>query len=341
MGARPFRKGVWTPVLRGLAVASCFAVIPSAAFGCMTCMPGRSATGAAPVAGEAAITRDLRDLVTHLSVTIGERNVGHPKELLEASTWLRARLQDTGRPVQEQVYDVRGVPCRNLEIEFAGKDRASEIVVIGAHYDSPPGSSGANDNASGAAAVVFLAKRFASQAQPSRTIRFVEFVNEEPPWFRTDDMGSRRYAKACRDKGENIVAMLSLETIGYYSDQPGSQQYPFPASLFYPSTGNFIAFVGDTSSRGLVRRVVGSFRQHARFPSEGAAFPSSMEGVGWSDHESFWKAGYSAVMVTDTAPFRYPWYHRRDDTPGKMDFVRYARLVDGLSALISDLSAAP
>lgn len=304
-------------------------------------MPGRSATLAAPVADEAAIAQELRAAVTHLASTIGERNVEHPKELSEAASWIRTQLQDSGRSVQEQVYDVRGVACRNLAIELPGKDLPGEIIVIGAHYDSPPGSPGANDNASGAAAVLFLAKRLASKGQLSRTLRFVEFVNEEPPWFRSQDMGSRRYAKACKERGENIVAMLSLETIGYYSDEPGSQQYPFPASLFYPSTGNFIAFVGDTSSRRLVRRVVGSFRQHAQFPSEGGAFPASMEGVGWSDHESFWKVGYEGLMVTDTAPFRYPWYHKRADTPDKIDFVRLARLVDGLSAVLTDLASTP
>jgi hypothetical protein len=133
-------------------------------------------------------------------------------------------------------------------------------------------------------------------------------------------MGSLVYAKRCKDRGERIVAMLSLETIGFYSDVKGSQKYPPPLSLFYPSTGNFIGFVGDRSSTDLMRSVVKTFRATTRFPSEGAALFASLPGVGWSDHWSFWQVGYPGVMVTDTAPFRYPHYHTGADTPDKLDY---------------------
>jgi Zn-dependent M28 family amino/carboxypeptidase len=132
--------------------------------------------------------------------------------------------------------------------------------------------------------------------------------------------------------------MLSLETIGYYSDAPNSQQYPPPFNLYYPSTGNFIGFVGNEESSRLVEQVVRAFRQHAKFPSEGSAAPSDVPGVGWSDHWSFWQAGYPALMVTDTAPFRYPHYHLSSDTPDKLDYDRMARVVDGLQAVIGDLA---
>jgi hypothetical protein len=151
-------------------------------------------------------------------------------------------------------------------------------------------------------------------------------------------MGSVRYARRCRQRDEQIVAMLSLETIGYYSDAPGSQQYPFPFGLLYPSEGNFIGFVGNVSSGDLVRTAIGAFRQHARFPSEGAAVPASIQGVGWSDHWSFWQVGYPGIMVTDTAPFRYPHYHRREDTPDKVDYARMARVVAGLEHVVTAFS---
>jgi hypothetical protein len=131
--------------------------------------------------------------------------------------------------------------------------------------------------------------------------------------------------------------MISLETIGYYSERPGSQQYPFPIGLLYPSKGDFLGFVGNVSSRELVRRAIGAFRTHARFPSEGAALPSGVPGVGWSDHASFWEQGYPAIMLTDTAPFRYPHYHTREDTPDKVDYARLARVVDGIEAIVLDL----
>jgi hypothetical protein len=167
----------------------------------------------------------------------------------------------------------------------------------------------------------------------------VAFVNEEPPYFTTSQMGSFVYAKECRKRKDKITAMLSLETIGFYSDQDGSQSYPPPLSLFYPSKGNFIGFVGNLSSRRLVRRVVGSFREHAKFPSEGAALPGWVPGVFWSDHWSFWKHGYHALMVTDTAPFRYVHYHTPEDTIDKIDFERLARVVAGLEKVVADLTS--
>jgi len=153
-------------------------------------------------------------------------------------------------------------------------------------------------------------------------------------------MGSVRYARRSRERGENIVAMLSLETIGYYSDTPGSQHYPFPLSLFYPSTGNFLAFVSNLKSRSLLHDAIATFRRHARFPSDGVAAPAAIPGVDWSDHGSFWAAGYPALMVNDTAPYRYPHYHRESDTPDKVDYERLARVVTGLAVVVRTLAGA-
>ena len=150
-------------------------------------------------------------------------------------------------------------------------------------------------------------------------------------------MGSRVYARRSHERGERIVAMLSLETIGYYSEAKGSQKYPFPFGLLYPSRGNFIAFVGNTRSADLVRACIHRFRQEAQFPSEGAALPGAIEGVGWSDHWAFWQEDYPALMVTDTAPFRYPHYHSIEDTPDKLDYERLARVTEGLEKVIRSL----
>ncbi|RYE92717.1 MAG: M28 family peptidase [Myxococcales bacterium] len=217
---------------------------------------------------------------------------------------------------------------------------AGELVVVGAHYDSvetDAGCPGANDNATGTAAMLALAHRLRGRTLP-RTVRFVGFVNEEPPYFWTDDMGSVRAAKLSRARGERIAAMLSLETLGSYSDLPGSQRYPFPFSLFYPTTADFVAFVGNVSSRAITRQAVGAFRRHARFPSEGAAPASVVGGVGLSDHWSYWQQDYPAVMVTDTAFFRYPWYHTPRDVPAAIDHERLARVVDGLTRVVEELA---
>ncbi|MFQ5633352.1 MAG: M28 family peptidase, partial [bacterium] len=210
--------------------------------------------------------------------------------------------------------------------------------VIGGHYDTVIDCPGANDNGTGVAATLALARAFANK-KTARTLRFVAFVNEEPPYFQTPEMGSYVYAQKCRERNENVVAMLSLETIGYYTDAPQSQQYPLPLAAFFPPVGNFIAFVSNRRSRKLLKEVAKSFRKHTEFPFVDGAFPSMITGVGWSDQWAFWQHGYPGMMVTDTAPFRYLYYHTPDDTPDKIHFEHFTRLVTGLEGMLEDLVA--
>jgi hypothetical protein len=293
-----------------------------------------------PLSPEETALRDaLRRDVRVIAGEIGNRNwFVHPR-LVEAAAWIEASLAQAGYKVRRLGYEVRGKTCHNLEVEIPGRTRPEEIVVIGAHYDSVHGCPAANDNGSGVAALLALARAFGG-AKPERTIRFVAFVNEEPPFYHSSEMGSFVYARECRRRGDRVVAMLSLETIGYYRDERGSQMYPPPFGLFYPSEGNFIAFVGNVRSRALVQRCLATFRREVKFPSEGAALPGFIIGVGWSDHWSFWKAGYPAAMVTDTALFRYPYYHSPEDTPEKLDYDRMARVVAGLERVARDLAGA-
>jgi hypothetical protein len=306
----------------------------------MVHMPGRSFLGELPAADDplAALSKELRADVEHLAVEIGDRRVpGRAEKLAQAADFIEAQFRAAGYEVERQKFEViAGGECCNLAAELRGATRPEEVVVIGAHYDTVAGTPGANDNGSGVAAMLALARRFAG-SKPARTLRFVAFTNEEPPYFQTDQMGSRVYAKRCRERDEQIVAMLSLETIGYYSDEPGSQNYPPLVSALYPSTGNFIGVVGNLKSRALVRRVVGTFREHEQFPCEGAALPETVPGVGFSDHWSFWQEGYPAAMITDTAMFRYPHYHEATDTPKQIDFDRLARVVRGLERVVGEL----
>jgi Zn-dependent M28 family amino/carboxypeptidase len=166
----------------------------------------------------------------------------------------------------------------------------------------------------------------------------VAFVNEEPPYFLSGEMGSLVYAGRCKERGDKIAAMISLETIGYFSDAPHSQTYPSPGlGIFYPKVGNFIGFVSNVQSRTLLRRVVALFRKHAKIPSEGAALPAFIPGVSWSDQWSFWRNGYPGIMITDTAPFRYPYYHSSSDTPDKLDYDRFTLVVSGMEKVIEGL----
>ncbi len=312
-------------------------------WGCslMTKMPGAGHKGPLPALtdSQAALADELKSDVEELADHIGERNVWQYSNYMDSADFIESMLTKAGCVVTRQGYEVMEKTCYNIAGEIPGAKKPNEIVLIGAHYDSFRTTCGANDNGSAVAAALALARRLTDK-KSDRTLRFVFFANEEPPFFQTEDMGSWVYAKGCRARGDNIIAMLSLETMGCYSDEPKSQNYPFPFSLFYPSTGNFIAFVSNMGkSRQLLNEVMGSFRQNCPFPSVGAAIPGGVAGVGWSDHWAFWQEGYRAIMITDTAPFRYKHYHTTGDTPDKIDYERLARVVSGLEAVILELAS--
>lgn len=305
-------------------------------------MPGSSYQGTLPPATDEirALEQELHMHVHTLGSQIGERNLFHYDKLLIAAEYIRAAFETAGYDVHRQPFDVTGKICENIEAELRGTDRPEDILVIGAHYDSVKGSPGANDNGTGVAAVLALARQFV-ESPTSRTLRFVAFANEEPPFFQSQDMGSRVYAHRSRQQNERIVLMLSLETIGYYTDDSHSQRYPPPLSLIYPSTGNFIGFVSNLANRDWVHRTLKIFRQQTRFPSEGAVLFEWMPGVGWSDHWAFWQEGFPALMVTDTALFRDPFYHTANDTPDHIHYDHLARVVSGLEQVIRDVANQP
>ena len=278
-------------------------------------MPGRSYRGALEFTSqERALAERLRAHVAALAA--GERN----RDLDRPARYIAAEFGQ----FREQPFESGGRTVRNIET-------GGGAVVVGAHYDTVPGSPGADDNASGVAVLIELAR----MRLPAR---FVAFANEEMPYFQGDEMGSHAYAARAYAAGEKIAAMLSLEMLGYYRDAPGSQHYPAPLGWFYPNRGDFIAFVGDIGCRSLVRRAIGAFRQSARFPSEGVAAPAAIPGVTWSDHWSFRQHDYPAIMVTDTAFYRYPHYHLPSDTPEKLDYLRMARVTLGLAGAIKELA---
>lgn len=298
----------------------------------MTRMPGKSHEGPLPPTTTAQV--ELRDRLRSDVVSIGgERNTEKPGTLAKTAAFIEDAFREAGYRPKRLPYDDEGVQVDNLEAEIAGN---AEIVIVGAHYDSAPGAEGADDNASGVASMLALARMFSGK-HPRRTLRFVAFVNEEPPHFWTERMGSLVYAKACKARRDDIKAMLSLETVGYFRDEPGTQKYPPVVSWLYSDRGDFIGFIGNVGSRSLVRSAIGTFRANASFPSEGAALPPFVTGVGWSDHWSFYEQGYEAIMVTDTAPFRNPNYHTPSDKPETLDYDRLARVTSGIEAVVRAL----
>ena len=302
-------------------------------------MPGPAFVGPLPpLTPEQDVLRArLERHVRALAGEIGVRSDDEYAHVQRAASYIEGELRALGYAVVSQEFEAAGRKYRNLEATLAGTTRRHEVVVLGAHYDTAEDAPGADDNASGVAAVLELARVFARVPQ-SRTVRFVLFANEEPPWFPTANMGSRHYAAAARARNERIVAMLSIESIGYYDTDPGTQRYPFPLNLAYPDVGDFIGFVSNLKSRALLHRAISAFRAHARFPTQGAAAPAWVPGVWWSDHWAFWVEGYQAIMISDTAPYRYPFYHTPQDTPDKLDYDRTARVVDGLAHVVRALA---
>lgn len=302
--------------------------------------PGSSHTGPLPplTSRERNLSEQLRADVTTLARDIGERNYRRPAQLAAAMQFIEGRFRSFGYSPERETFVAGGHDFANVVVELPGGSPGADIVVVGAHYDSAIDCPAANDNGSGVAVLLALAERFA-HARVEKRLRFVAFTNEEPPFSFGVHMGSHVHARKAQHRGERIAAMISLETMGYYSDEPGSQVYPPPVGLLYPSVGNFIGFVSNLRSKPLLERALRSFRSNVSFPSEGAALPSMVPGVGWSDHWSFWQFGYPAIMVTDTAPFRYPHYHRATDTPDKLDYERLARVARGMEFVVVELTS--
>ncbi|MGR8940372.1 MAG: M28 family peptidase [Gammaproteobacteria bacterium] len=279
------------------------------------------------------LPQHLQTHVEELAGVIGEHNVFRPRALQAAADYIAGQWRRQGFSVRKQSYQTRGMECSNLEINCPGIGPGDDMILIGAHYDSVWGSPGANDNGSGVAALLELSRLF-RESPPAVGLRFVAFVNEEPPFFFWGDMGSMIYAKAARRRGDRIRYMISLETIGCYYDVPGSQHYPPFLKYFYPDTGNFVAFVSNLGSRSVMRRCVENFTQACDFPVQSIATLPIIPGISWSDHLAFWRHGFKALMITDTALFRYPYYHTAEDTPDKLDFPAFAEMANGLFLML-------
>lgn len=290
--------------------------------------------------GGAALTLDdrLRVHVEGLAGEIGERNVFCPQALHSAEALIRDAWAMQGYEVTAQEYYAEGVRSANLEVTLPGQ-AGGDIIIVGAHYDTVTGSPGADDNASGVAALLELS-RLLRNVTSKCTVRFVAFVNEEAPFFFTGRQGSRVYARAARRRGDRIRFMISLEMLGYYRDSPGSQRYPPLFRWFYPNRGDFIALATNFRSRREMRDLAAAFRAASRFPLEHVATFSWIPGVAWSDHLSFWREGYRAMMLTDTAFFRNPHYHQPTDTPQTLDYPRMAAVTEGLAGALESLASS-
>lgn len=304
-------------------------------------MPGATYTGRFEKLDdvESEILERSRKIVNVLAVEIGERSIKTPEALERSANYIEGAFEELGYEVTRHPFDYRRMTMHNLVAELPGTSKPEEIIVLGAHYDTVIGTPGADDNATGIAALLELA-RLLKETNPERTIRFVAFANEEDNGDGPLVMGSYHYAKQCSLKADEIVGMISLEMLGCFSDQQGSQKYPYPFNLYYPRKGSFIAFVGNEASRDFVHDVIGTFRETTKFPSEGVAAPQQFRDIARSDHSSFWYFEYPALMVTDTSNFRYEHVHTKGDTPDKVDFDKMTRVVYGMFKVVSKLASS-
>ncbi|HYO16145.1 MAG TPA: M28 family peptidase [Thermoanaerobaculia bacterium] len=260
------------------------------------------------------------------------RDEAHPENLDRAASYIRQVFESTGGRVEEQPFQVRGRTYRNVIAHFGPQTR--ERIVVGAHYDAAGPLPGADDNASGVAGVLELAHLLGRTAPPAH-VELVAYTLEEPPYFAGPMMGSVFHAASLKKQGVKVRAMICLEMIGYFTDEPRSQRFPHPSlRLLYPSTGNFIAVVGRIGQGSLAGRIKKSMKRSAPLPVHSINAPRWLPGVDFSDHRSYWEAGWDAVMITDTAFYRNDNYHTAADTADTLDYGRMALVVQGLDAAV-------
>ncbi|WP_226699350.1 M28 family peptidase [Qipengyuania gaetbuli] len=299
-----------------------------------TSTPGESYLGGAQAPEDIELENRLETHVRELAVT--SRNLQSTSTIKRSLAYIEGELEGYGYAIEKQEVLT---PADNLLVRLAAKTDDAPILIVGAHYDTAGASPGADDNASGVAALLELARELKPlDGKAELEVKLVFYANEEPPYFKTNAMGSLVHARSIHNP-ERVIGMISLETMGYFSTEAGSQHYPFPLSLRYPSTGNFIAFVGDLTSRDFLQTVIGEFRTHATIPSVGGTAPTLMQGIDWSDHWSYSQQGIPAIMVTDTAIFRNPHYHKESDLPDTLDYARLALVVEGLQKTLRSLGA--
>ncbi|MCM8795927.1 MAG: M28 family peptidase [Candidatus Omnitrophica bacterium] len=280
----------------------------------------------------------IKKHIEFLAVDLGERNYIQYQNLKRAQDYIKEEFRSYGYILKEQVYSLGNQDFENIIATKIGKDKKDKIIIICAHYDSAYGSPGADDNASGVAGILELARLISSQ-DLDKTIKFIAFCNEEPPFYMSTDMGSFRYAKNASKMKEDIEAVLCLESIGFYQDKRNSQTYPLFLHFFYPDKGNFIAMVSNFKSGHLLKKIVKEFRSASSFPIEYLVAPLSLvPAIGLSDNWSFWHFGYKAIMITDTAFYRNPYYHSPQDTLDKLDCQKIALLIEGLYKVILNLA---
>ncbi len=270
---------------------------------------------------------DPQQLRRSLQVIVGERSPSSGRRHLAAvEDFIEKELVSYGLKVESDYFLYRGANFRNIVGRSSAQHGAS-LIILGAHFDSVPGTPGADDNASGVA-VLLEAARLLSRARLRSEVLFCAFNLEE-----LNMIGSSYFAKKLKSAGVKVDAMVSLEMVGYTDSRAGSQKYPIGLRAFYPDRGDFIGVIGNWNSTSLLRRFARQMRQVRGLPVETLSVPGNgglIPAVRLSDHSSFWDAGYPALMVTDTSFFRNPHYHGSTDTLETLNLDFMAQICEGV-----------
>ncbi len=320
---------------RPFRIALLFVVLAPVAAAFMVVEPVRTAP---PVAWGAARVEPA-ELLRHVEHVVDDaypRDFLHPDHMAVTARYLADSWRAMGLPVREQRFAVGGRTFANV-IASLGPP-TTERVVVGAHYDAFEDAGGADDNASGVAALLELGRLLKGRPPPAIGVELVAFALEEPPIFRSEQMGSEVYARGAAGDGIVVRAMLCLETMGYYSAEPGSQQRPPGIGLLYPSRGDYLAVVGDLGSIALTRKVKRAMRAGSSLDVRSINAPRAIAGIDFSDHAVFWAHRVPAVMITDTAFYRNPHYHTKSDRPATLDYEKLALAVYSVAAAVEALT---
>jgi hypothetical protein len=324
-----------------LVVTTALAVLAAASTGYAwyrLTQPFVTANETAAPAGQTASAARLEQLVRKLSTDFADRTFDNETRLEGAAVYLESQLAALGFKVESQRFIAEGRPYRNLVVKL-GPD-TPEVMVIGAHYDVAGEQPGADDNASGVAGLLELARMLKGQPFRQR-VELVVYTNEEPPFFRTPYMGSAVHARSLAESGKRVSLMLSLECIGYFSDAPGSQEHPVRLlNAIYPTTGNFISLVGFYQDGDVARQVKAAMKSASDLPVYSINAPGFVVGIDFSDHLNYWDEGFVGMMVTDTAFYRNKAYHTPQDTADRLDYGRMAKVVEGVRAVVMKHAAS-
>ncbi|HRE16766.1 MAG TPA: M28 family peptidase [Rhodocyclaceae bacterium] len=300
-----------------------------------------------PIFGSGVATREawpaseekLRSDVEYLTGVLGRRHHARSDTLRRTADFLKRSLVEAGATVSEQSYEVEGARYVNVVARFG--PTGSDPLIVGAHYDVEEGTRGADDNASGVAVLLDAAHWLGRRSDIQAPVELVFYTLEEPPYFRSEFMGSWQHASQLEAAGVRPRLVVVLEMLGYFSDASGSQSYPLPGmSLLYPDRGDFLAVVGHLGNPRVVRRVKSSLRAASDLPIESINAPAWLPGMDFSDHASYWAKGMPAVMLTDTSFYRNPHYHKASDLPHTLDYVRMAKVAAGVKKIIKDAALA-